>query len=288
MLSLRREDVYALARPAPVLAPFIENYWFVFTPPGESLDLRVDVFVDARADLVFNMGAAYMRAEPGRAVMLRHSNLDAQRVHPITIRQRGHIIVAGARFHTAGLAAFVPSVHGWTNRVVPIVAAFGGDIVPLQRALRDAVGQPQAQGALLDAFFTARLDATDAKKVLWSLKSKIETERGLVRMDTLCEDAGISIRQLDRLFRQHLGISPKTFARIARFQTAIGLLKKDPGGTLADVAARCGYYDQSHFVHEFRRFAGTAPKHKRGYFPAGAPTDFSPNLVQFFQDSGPE
>ena len=277
--------MYSLAFPVPALADFIENYWFVVTPPGASMNLSVDVFADARADLVFNFGAPYTRLEPGRVESLRHSNLDAQRVHPITIRQRGEVIVAGVRFKTAGLGAFVSSVHRWTNRVVPIATIFGRDIVALERALREKIGDDKAQGALLDAYFVSRLDVTDSKKQLWALKSKIEAARGLVRIDELCDETGTSIRQVDRLFREHLGVRPKTFARIARFQNAIGLLKKDPGCTIADVAARCGYYDQSHFVHEFRRFAGAPPKDKRGYFPASAPSDFSPNLVQFLQDS---
>jgi len=280
--------MYTLAFPAPALADFIENYWFVVTPPGASMNLSVDVFADARADLVFNMGAPYTRLEPGGVEMIRHSNLDAQRVHPITIKQRGEVVVAGVRFKTAGLGAFVRSVHGWTNRVVPIATVFGRDIVVLERALRDKIGDATAQGALLDGWFGAKLDPTEPKRELWALKSKIEAANGLVRIDDLCEDAGVSIRTVDRLFREHLGVRPKTFARIARFQNAITLLKKDPGCTLADVAVRCGYYDQSHFVHDFRRFAGAAPKDKRGYFPASAPSDFSPNVVQFLQDSAPK
>lgn len=277
--------MYTLAFPAPALAEFIESYWFVVTPPGESMNLSVDVFADARADLVFNMGAPYTRLEPGRVESLAHSNVDAQRVHPITIKQRGEVIVAGVRFKTAGLGAFTSSVHRWTNRVVPIATVFGRDIVALERALREKIGDAKAQGALLDSYFVSRLEVTDAKRELWALKSKIEAARGLVRIDDLCDESGISIRQVDRLFREHLGVRPKTFARIARFQNAIGLLKKDPGCTIADVAARCGYYDQSHFVHEFRRFAGAPPKDKRGYFPESAPSDFSPNVVQFLQDS---
>ena len=278
--------MYSLAFPAPALAGFIENYWFVVTPPGASMNLSVDVFADARADLVFNMGAPYTRLEPGRVALVRHSNLDAQRVHPITIKQRGEVVVAGVRFKTAGLGAFVSSVHRFTNRVVPIATAFDRGVVALERALREKIGDDKAQGALLDAYFVSKLDVTDSKRQLWALKSKIEAAHGLMRIDELCDEAGISIRQVDRLFREHLGVRPKTFARIARFQNAIGLLKKDPGCTIADVAARCGYYDQSHFVHEFRRFAGAPPKDKRGYFPESAPSDFSPNVVQFLQDTG--
>jgi AraC-like DNA-binding protein len=278
--------MYTLADPAPALSSFIEHYWFVVTPRGTKMNLSVDVFADARADLVFNMGAAYARIASGGVKMLRSSNLDAQRLHPITIKQRGEVVVTGVRFRTAGLGAFVSSsVHRFTNRVVPIATAFGRDIVALERALRETIGDAKVQGALLDEYFLRRLDPTESKKQLWALKSKIEAAGGLVRIDELCEEAHVSIRQVDRLFREHLGVQPKTFAQIARFQNAITLLKSDPGGTLADVAARCGYYDQSHFAHEFRRFAGAPPKDKRGYFPESAPSDFSPNIVQFLQDS---
>lgn len=276
-------DVYTLEKPAAALAPYIEHYWFVVAPPGHPFDLRVEVFADARADLVFNMGAAYTRDAEGQRATIRRSNLDAQRVHPITIRQRGSVVVAGARFHTAGLGAFVPSVQAWTNHVVPIAAAFGDEILELERALRLHIGQPKPQSALLDAFFASRLDVTSSKSTVLAIKSRIEEERGAIRIEDLCK--GISIRQVDRLFRQHVGVSPKTFAQIARFQSAIEMLKGDPKCTLADVAARCGYYDQSHFVKECRRFSGDAPKQKRGYFPPGAPADFSPNVVQFFPGS---
>ena len=55
-------------------------------------------------------------------------------------------------------------------------------------------------------------------------------QQRLVRVDELCESAGVSIRQLDRLFRRHLGVRPKTFAQIARFQSAIALLEREVSG----------------------------------------------------------
>lgn len=280
--------MYLLSQPAATLSAYIDNYWFLQTGAEPSFALSVDVFVDARADLIFNFGDPYTRTrigEPPHSYV--DSSLDAQRSYPIKISQKGAMHVAGVRFHAAGLAPFVtPPVQRWNNRVVPVAEVFGASAGSLEQELRAAGDDLGAQARILDAFFLGRLRPTPGQQTLHRLKTKIESEGGLIRIDELCELGSISIRQLDRLFRDYLGFSPKTFSRIVRFQNALLLLKGHPGCTLADVAARCGYYDQPHFVRECRTFAGAVPSAQVGYFPTGAPADFSPNLVQFLQDAG--
>jgi AraC-like DNA-binding protein len=280
--------VYTLQQPHETLQPHIEHYWFVYAPPGRQFDLSVDVFVDGRADLVFNLGVPWERTPiGGRTRKIRGSVLDGQRLQPIRIRQKGRVVLAGARFRTGGLAAFVSTpVHPWTGRVVPVASVFGRGVARLTRALDEAAGDAGAQAAVFDGFFRDRLDVTDGKRTVWSLVSAIAAAGGLLRIDDLGRARGVPLRQMDRLFRAHVGLSPKMFANIVRFQSALTLLTRDPGCTLADVAARCGYYDQPHFVREFKRFAGSVPKHQVGYFPSEAPTDFSPNLVRYVQDPG--
>jgi AraC-like DNA-binding protein len=284
--------MYTLRPPAPALRPFIENYWFVTATASAPLDLSVDVYVDARADLVFTFGAPYTRTVAGaQPVAMSHSNLDAQRLRAIRIEQRGAIVVSGVRFHAAGLAPFVRPPNGlsdFTDRTLPLEEAFGPDGPALDVALRRAVPDADAQTALLDAFLLARLAPAPGAAVFQSLMAHIEAEGGLVRMDALFADAGLSARHGTRLFRTHLGLGPKTYARVVRFQRALALLRADPGCTLAEVAATCGFYDQPHFVREFKAYAGVAPKERVGYFPVGGPADFSPNVVRFVQDHPPE
>jgi AraC-like DNA-binding protein len=281
--------VYQLSRPHPALAPHIESYWFVVADGGRPVEVTVDVFVDLRADLVFNFRAPYTRAMIGkRPRRIAHSNLDAQRIYPIRIEQRGDVGICGVRFHVAGLAPFVSvPVDRWSDRVVSIQAAFGKDVVALERALRAASSDPPAQTALLDAFFLRRLALGKPHELVQQLRAEIEAEGGVERVAELCARNAISQRQLDRLFRSQLGFNPKPFARVVRFQRALGRLRGEPGCTLGELAAECGYYDQPHFVREFKAFAGTAPRARIGYFPSEAPTDFSPNLVQFVQDTRP-
>ena len=68
---------------------------------------------------------------------------------------------------------------------------------------------------------------------------------------------GLSERQLERLFQERVGISPKRYASLRRFERTTRLIRQ--GGALSDIAFANGYADQAHFIREFRRFAGTTP-----------------------------
>ncbi|MFN8574491.1 MAG: helix-turn-helix domain-containing protein [Gemmatimonadaceae bacterium] len=269
--------MYLLRRPDPRLAPWIEHYWFVRSEPAQPFHLSVDVYVDARADLILNFGVPYTRTVTGQEPTRQSaSNLDAQRLQPIRIDQHGRVVITGARFHTGGLAPFVrQSVHEWTDRVVPVGEVFAGDLESSLRTL-----DVDEQAAALDAYFLSQLKLTPALRDFFECKALIES--GITRMDGL----PVPLRRLDRLFRAHLGVPPKTFARVVRFQRALQRVRQEPGCTLAQIAFECGFTDQSHFVREHRRFAGVAPSKHVGYFPSDAPTDFSPNLVRFVQDAG--
>jgi len=66
-------------------------------------------------------------------------------------------------------------------------------------------------------------------------------------------------RSLERRFKQAIGISPKLFGRICRFQVSLNQLRKDNYDKLSDIAYENGYADQSHFIRSFREFAGVSP-----------------------------
>nr|ELA7361934.1 helix-turn-helix transcriptional regulator [Elizabethkingia anophelis] len=65
---------------------------------------------------------------------------------------------------------------------------------------------------------------------------------------------------LERYFKQHIGISPNLYTRINRFQLALENIRQTQFDKLTDIAYQCNYYDQSHFIREFKEFSGTSPK----------------------------
>ena len=79
-------------------------------------------------------------------------------------------------------------------------------------------------------------------------------------IDAVAVQTGWSRRQMERLFESRVGLEPKTFARLARFQSALRWRREFPGRGWAEVAAACGYYDQAHLIAGFRQFGGEAPR----------------------------
>ncbi|MFA6057507.1 MAG: helix-turn-helix transcriptional regulator [Taibaiella sp.] len=75
----------------------------------------------------------------------------------------------------------------------------------------------------------------------------------------LADNCFLSRRQFERKFIHYAGYSPKQFQRIARFNSVIKGFEKQPG-SMTEMAHHCGYYDQSHFIHDFRLFSGYSPK----------------------------
>ncbi len=76
---------------------------------------------------------------------------------------------------------------------------------------------------------------------------------------TCAEFAGLSERRLSQLFREQVGLSPKVWFRLQRFQSALADLHRGVDIAWADLALRSGYYDQSHFINDFRAFSGLNP-----------------------------
>jgi AraC-like DNA-binding protein len=101
---------------------------------------------------------------------------------------------------------------------------------------------------------SARLNA-DARIAVAALARS----RGGARIEELCRSLGVSRKHLADLFRAHVGLPPKVYARMFRFRGAVELVQKGRRLDWARIALACGYYDQAHFNREFREFAGMTP-----------------------------
>ncbi len=88
---------------------------------------------------------------------------------------------------------------------------------------------------------------------------EIELAKGQIKIESLSDKTGISKRQLLRRFDHYTGIPPKTLARKIKFMNAVQELKLHPQESLTSIAYETGYYDQAHFIHDFKEYSGITP-----------------------------
>jgi transcriptional regulator GlxA family with amidase domain len=87
----------------------------------------------------------------------------------------------------------------------------------------------------------------------------IAANQGLISIEELTRQVGLGRRQLERKFALHVGVSPKLYTRIIRFQRILDLVQKAERFEWPDVSVNCGYYDQSHLIRDFKAFSGRTP-----------------------------
>jgi AraC-like DNA-binding protein len=190
----------------------------------------------------------------------------------------------GVRFRLGGVGPFVAGpLRDVTGQTPAASAVFGAAAGRLESALR-AASDVEARALVLDAFFRARIrEHGPAASFEAALRVLVESDGG-ASVASVAAAAGVSVRQVERLFTRHLGIPPKAVGRVLRFQRALRSLMREPNGTLAEVALDAGYFDQAHFIRDFRAMTGGVPRGYRGYYPPDGPRDFAPNVVVFVQD----
>jgi AraC-like DNA-binding protein len=189
-------------------------------------------------------------------------------IQPIRVVETGRTCVWGVRLHpwAASVVAGMPA-YELTGRIERTE-----DVCPrLARDLADALDSADQDGA--DADLAWGVQALD--RVLgWHLARAVPLDPLVVAAGGLllrqprpiaemAARLGVSVRRLERAFQHTVGLTPKMFARISRFQRVAAILdgapEEAPANRLASVALECGYYDQSHLVRDVRAFAGDTP-----------------------------
>jgi AraC-like DNA-binding protein len=140
-----------------------------------------------------------------------------------------------------------------TDLIVPLEDLWGAAARRLQDRLQSA-GSLEQGARLVEDSLCGEAEITPIQRAIrW-----MEHHHGAVSMDRAAGHCGLSPRQFRRLCLQNSGLSPKFLARVFRFRHAASRLAGSQA-TAADLALDCGYFDQAHFINEFRAFTGRTP-----------------------------
>jgi AraC-like DNA-binding protein len=168
----------------------------------------------------------------------------------------------GVVFAPDGFSPFVSdTVDLFSNRSIPLEDVWGAPV----RSLRDRLREhptPRARLQCLEDFLSAhfarlasRRDLAGSREVAFALQH-IDRAPAAVTVRETARRIGWSERRFSQVFREEVGLSPKTWCRIQRFQRTVKQLYSGADIPWAELALDCGYYDQSHFANEFRAFSG--------------------------------
>jgi AraC-like DNA-binding protein len=246
--SGRRVDAVGYA-PAPDLADVVVGYWCGRWDLRGQAPHVTELLSDPCVSFAFEAGGAHA----GSRLVGVWTRLWRRR-----LEDRG--LVRGVKLRAGGVRAFVDgSAAGYTDRIVPLREVFGRGVAALERAVLDPDDDALAFGALEDWLRARRRPVDERIALAVALAARIAADPTITTVDRLAAAAGLGPRALQRLFREHVGASPKWIIRRHRLQEVALRIERGDAPTLAALAAELGYADQAHLARDFKRVVGRSP-----------------------------
>ncbi len=146
------------------------------------------------------------------------------------------------------------------QNVFELDSVLGAEVAAVHQRLGDCEDEAEQFRVLCD-FARSRM-ALSRVKLRADAQIAVDTltrTAGTERIESICRSMSISRKHLGELFDTHVGLTPKTYARMFRFRRVVDLVQRGQGLDWTRIALSCGYYDQAHFNHEFREFSGMSP-----------------------------
>jgi AraC-like DNA-binding protein len=253
--------VLLASRPVPALRHLIRHYYQV----TDSLLGRVALQpVPARSPqiLEFMFGTRYQVRRPDREAPenVRAVALVGSRTHrSVELILSGNVDAFTIVFLPGAFSALfgVPAVE-LTNGDFDGEEVLGRRINELYARLGEVFAFHE-RVQIADSFLTSiRPDSESVNAIIRTAQAMIGNN-GSVRVSELAHETGYGLRQFERRFGQEIGISPKLYARIIRFEAALKRRAIAPTTRWTDIAHDLGYHDQMHMVHDFTRLCGDSP-----------------------------
>ncbi len=256
--------------PRPSLSPFVKTLWASDGSGEPRPGARELVLPTGEMHLVFRLSDDPLRLFRdaadcvGRTV--GHAILGGARAAPYVrdVSQPARSVGAQLRPGVARLLLGVPADE-LAERHTPLEDLWGRAAREMRERLQE-LSSPERRLDMFESFLAARLPSV--RGIHPAVAEALERFALTPDVGPAVRDSGYSHRRFVALFREGVGLTPKLYCRVLRFQRALRLLATEPGLTTVNMAIDIGYSDQPHFTREFREFAGLSPGEYRRLSPA--------------------
>lgn len=249
--------LYREFRVPPVLRDYVRCLWRMSGDAGAGLP--EPIIPDGCAELIVNLGDAFIHHSASGSSHQPQRLLAGQITRAITIAPSGRVELWGVRFQPWGAAPLLGfsgvEMQDRLTSLDDLTASLERDLV----AVIDCDSESTRHETLISVLtrHVARARRVDPRMPHLMSLALSQPESFTVR--GLAGEAGLSMRRVQGLFRDDVGLSPKQLHRIARFQRALALRRQQPRLTWSGVASGAGYFDQAHLIHDARDIAGYTP-----------------------------
>jgi AraC-like DNA-binding protein len=252
---------YQAYTPASELIPFVKCYWTLEDDANQEA-ARQRIVPDGCMELIIHFGDPYRQFfENGTSIIQPRAFVFGQITNYIEIAPTGNSGIIAARFLPDGLSPLIElHVSTLENKAVSLNEVFGDAGLELERSILKAKDIPE-RIRVLEKFLLDRLsEPRSIDTITKNCVDEILGSHGQLGMNELADKMNIHRRNIERKFTSVIGMSPKQLARVIRLQSTIRMLGSKDFTSLTSLAYENGYYDQAHFIRDFRDFTGMSPK----------------------------
>ena len=252
---------YQTFEPCHDLTTLAKCYWTLESPKEENPQ-RQSIVPDGFIEMIFHYGDAYKQyIEIGNCIIQPICFVIGQLTRPLEIEPTGEIGIFSIRFYPEGFLPFATiPIKEMENTAVSLVKLFSKDKHEIEQKILRADSTSERINHI-EAFLLSRLAyAKNIDRIIKSTIDTILTPNGQLSVAELSKQTNINRRQLERKFSSAIGLSPKQLSKIIRLQTTLKMLINKKFTSLTALAYEGEYYDQAHFIKDFREFTGLTPK----------------------------
>jgi AraC-like DNA-binding protein len=254
--------IHKLHFPKPPLAQFVENIWLVQGHTADST--REKILPDGAIELIFDLDpepkTIFASEDSTKFRTVRKAWISGERTRYLIIGAARNQSMVGIRFRPAGAYPFfgfpISELSDWVTELDLI----WGTLVDEIREQLQAIESPELRLLRLESILLQQAKRSlEPNRLITFAVHQLQHSPQFLAIRDLANQIGITQKHLISQFEKVVGLRPKSFARVCKFQKVVNLIEQQKELEWAAVAADCGYYDQAHFIHEFQAFSGLNP-----------------------------
>lgn len=253
---------YQTFRPHPDLESLVNFYWTLEIPADEH-SKKQRIIPDGCIEMAFILGEDIKRYTVGDDFIIQpRAMILGQTIEPFYIQPVGHVNTFAVSFYPYGFSNFISEpIKELANKETPLGLLFGEDSAKkLEEEIITARDTQERIGYIEKYLFDKLNEAQTIDHIVKTTVDVLLSTNGNARINEILKENISNRKQLERKFLKQVGLSPKQLGKVIRLQSVLKLLLNEEKDNLTYIAYESGYYDQSHFIKDFKEFTGISPK----------------------------